>query len=67
MTGGERILIVGAGFPSMLLYVRFGDAFTPAVCILYAAAGGRLTSVGSRVDGIKPLCNARSLPPPARG
>jgi len=67
MTGGERILIVGTGFPSMRVYVGFGDAFTPAVCILYPVAGGRLTSVGSRVEGIKPCCNALSLPPPARG
>jgi len=67
VTGGEEILIVGAGFPSTQLYVRFGGAFTPAVCILYAVAGGRLTSVGSRVEGIKPFWNAHSLQPTTRG
>jgi len=66
MTGGVRVCIVGTGFPSTRLYVGFGDAFTPAVCIQYAASGEGLTSVGFRVEVVKPFCNAHSLPPPAR-
>ena len=67
ITGGEPIVILGVGFPWTRLYVRFGDAFTTAVCTLYGGDLGGLTSVGSRIDEVKQYCNAPSLVPPARG
>ena len=66
ITGGEPIVILGVGFPSIRLYVRFGDAFTVAVCTLYGVDLGRLISVGSRIDEMKQYCNAPSLMPATR-
>ena len=66
ITGGEPIVILGVGFPLTRLYVRFGDAFTTAVCTLYGVDLGGLTSVGSRIDEVKQYCNAPSLVPAAR-
>lgn len=67
LNGGEPIVILGVGFPSILLYVRFGDNFTIAVCTLYGVDLGRLISVGSRIDEMKQYCNVPSLLPAAQG